>query len=262
MTNTDISTEQSKEHKATERRLEKRFRKALTDYALIADGDKVLVALSGGKDSLFLLEMLAKRSHIFKPRFSVEAVYVRMRNIQYESDCTYLHDFASKLGITLHVVETEFDPSTDKRKSPCFLCSWYRRKAIFRLAQDLGCNKLALGHHNDDIIHTALMNLFFHGSLSSMPPSKPLDKMPITIIRPLCLEHEEDIARHAASAAYQKQKKLCPYERDSHRSDIAHIYRTVEAMSPEARFSIWHALGYDNATSTQSTPPLSPITPI
>ena len=122
--------------------------------------------------------------------------------------------------------------------------------------------KLALGHHNDDIIHTALMNLFFHGSLSSMPPSKPLDKMPITIIRPLCLEHEEDIARHAASAAYQKQKKLCPYERDSHRSDIAHIYRTVETMSPEARFSIWHALGYDNATSTQSTPPLSPITPI
>ena len=74
MTNTDISTEQSKEHKATERRLEKRFRKALTDYALIADGDKVLVALSGGKDSLFLLEMLAKRSRIFKPRFSVEAM--------------------------------------------------------------------------------------------------------------------------------------------------------------------------------------------
>ena len=230
---------------AIERRLEKRFRKALTDYALIADGDKVLVGLSGGKDSLFLLEMLARRSRIFKPRFSVEAVYVRMRNIHYESDCSYLHRFAEKLGVRLHVLETEFNPDTDKRKSPCFLCSWYRRKAIFRLAQELGCNKLALGHHNDDIVHTALMNLCFHGHLSSMPPTAPLDKMPITIIRPLCLEHECDIINHAAAAGYEKQKKLCPYEHDSHRADVAAIYKTIEAMSPEARYSIWHALGYD-----------------
>lgn len=229
---------------ATERRLERRFNKALADYGLIGDGDRVLVALSGGKDSLFLLEMLARRSRIFKPQFVVEAVYVHMRNIAYESDCSYLRQFAESLGVKLHVIETEFDPDTDKRKSPCFLCSWYRRKAIFNLAQQLGCNKLALGHHNDDIMHTALMNLVFHGHLSSMPPAYKLDKMPITIIRPLCLELESDIVVHAREAHYQKQKKLCPYEHDSRRSDIANIYNEIEQINPEARYNIWHALGY------------------
>ena len=179
--------ESSKAQKKLEKRLQTKFNKALTDYQLIADGDKVLIALSGGKDSLFLLEMLARRSKIFVPRFTVEAVFVKMSNISYETDCAYLQQFAESHGVKLHIIETAFDASTDKRKTPCFLCSWYRRKAIFNLAQQLGCNKLALGHHNDDIIHTALMNLMFQGHLSSMPPMMRLDKMPITIIKPLCL---------------------------------------------------------------------------
>lgn len=225
-------------------RLQRRFNKALTDYSMLADGDKVLVGLSGGKDSLFLLEMLAKRSRIFKPRFSVDCVYVRMRNISYESDCSYLQAFADRLGVRLHVIEAEFFPNANRRKSPCFLCSWYRRKAIFTLAQQLGCNKLALGHHNDDIVHTALMNLFFHGQLSSMLPVQPLDKMPLTIIRPLCLEHESDIIAYSQHCGYEKQKKQCPYEHDSHRHDVARLYNDIETITPEARYSIWHALGY------------------
>ena len=240
-----FTQELSETDKKIESRLEKNFRKAITRYSLISEGDKILVGLSGGKDSLFLLEMLAKRSRILKPRFSVEAVYVQMRNIQYKSDCQYLKQFSDELEVRLHVVETEFDPDTDKRKSPCFLCSWYRRKAIFNLAQEMGFNKLAFGHHNDDIMHTALMNLMFHGSLSSMPPSFKFDKMPLTIIRPLCLERESDIVNHAKIASYEKQIKLCPYERDSRRSDIANIYEHMEAISDETRYNIWKALGYD-----------------
>lgn len=186
MEETEKATEKDRD-KTIEKRLEKRFRRALTTYQLIEDGDRVLVALSGGKDSLFLLEALAKRSCIFKPRFKVEAVHVRMRNISYESDSSYLQKFSENLGVKLHILETEFDPQTDRRKSPCFLCSWYRRKAIFELAQAIGCNKLALGHHNDDIMHTAIMNLMFHGQFSSMPPTYKLDKMPLTIIRPCVL---------------------------------------------------------------------------
>ena len=128
-------------------RLQRRFNKAITDYQLISDGDKVLVGLSGGKDSLFLLEMLAKRSRIYKPRFSVECVYVRMRNISYESDNGYLQSFADRLGVRLHIVETVFDPSTDRRKYPCFLCSWYRRKAIFELAHPCGRCSLSIRCH-------------------------------------------------------------------------------------------------------------------
>lgn len=237
--------ESLKEQKKLDKRLQTKFNKALTDYHLIADGDKVLVALSGGKDSLFLLEMLARRSKIFVPRFTVEAVFVKMSNISYETDCGYLQQFAESHGVKLHIIETAFDASTDKRKTPCFLCSWYRRKAIFNLAQQLGCNKLALGHHNDDIIHTALMNLMFQGHLSSMPPIMRLDKMPITIIRPLCLIEECDIIQHAVHAQYQKQRKLCPYENISKRTAAASLFSEMQKTNNEARYNIWHALGYD-----------------
>lgn len=237
--------ESLKEQKKLDKRLQTKFNKALTDYHLIADGDKVLVALSGGKDSLFLLEMLARRSKIFVPRFTVEAVFVKMSNISYETDCGYLQQFAESHGVKLHIIETAFDASTDKRKTPCFLCSWYRRKAIFNLAQQLGCNKLALGHHNDDIIHTALMNLMFQGHLSSMPPIMRLDKMPITIIRPLCLIEECDIIQHAVHAQYQKQRKLCPYENTSKRTTAASLFSEMQKTNNEARYNIWHALGYD-----------------
>ena len=234
-----------KEQKKLDKRLQTKFNKALTDYHLIADGDKVLVALSGGKDSLFLLEMLARRSKIFVPRFTVEAVFVKMSNISYETDCGYLQQFAESHGVKLHIIETAFDTSTDKRKTPCFLCSWYRRKAIFNLAQQLGCNKLALGHHNDDIIHTALMNLMFQGHLSSMPPMMRLDKMPITIIRPLCLIEECDIIQHAVQDQYQKQRKLCTYENTSKRTATASLFSEMQKTNNEARYNIWHALGYD-----------------
>lgn len=231
---------------STERRIEKCFRKALTGYRLIADSDHILVALSGGKDSLLLLELLARRSRIFKPRFKVSAVHVRMENISYESDTSYLQDFCRTHGVTLHVLKTSFDISTTASKSPCFLCSWHRRKAIFNLAQSLGCNKIALGHHQDDIIHTALMNVCFEGRFSSMPISLKMEKMPLTIIRPLALIAEADIREIAQNRGYHPQKKLCPYEHETQRATISDIFRQMEQINPETRYSIWHALERDN----------------
>lgn len=84
-----------------------------------------------------------------------------MKNIAYESDQTYLREYAESLGVPYVCYETEFDPSTDTRKSPCFLCSWNRRKALFTVAKEQGCNKIALGHHMDDILETLLMNMTF-----------------------------------------------------------------------------------------------------
>ena len=130
------------------------FHKALRDYRLIDDGDKVLVGLSGGKDSLTLLELLAKRSRVFMPRFQVEAAFVRMTNIPYQNDETYLQEYAAKLNIPLHITETSFDESSDTRHTHCFLCSWQRRKMLFEMAKQLNCNKIALGHNKDDIIQT------------------------------------------------------------------------------------------------------------
>lgn len=230
------------EEQLLEHRLTRRFQKALVDYRLLDDGDKILVGLSGGKDSLCLLELLAKRSQINRPSFSVEAIHVRMDNIEYSTDTGYLESFCNNLNVPLHIVTTGFDDTIKTKKPKCFLCSWHRRKEMFNLAQALHCNKIALGHHNDDIIHTALMNLTFQGHFSTMPVKLEMKKMPLTIIRPLCHIEEKDIKRWSELRKYEKQIKHCPYETASHRADIRNIFNAMESMNPEARYSIWNAL--------------------
>lgn len=230
------------EEQKLEAKLMRRYRKALKEFELIEDGDRVLIGLSGGKDSLFLVEMLGRQQAINRPKIEVHAIHIRMQNIRYESDTRYLEDFCQRFGVKLHLVTTSFDMTTDNRKSPCFLCSWNRRKQLFLKAQELGCNKIALGHHQDDILHTALMNQMFQGHFSTMPARLTMRKMPITIIRPLCMEEEADIRHYAETNGYEKQKKLCPYETDSHRSTVAHLFEEMERIAPEARFSMWNAL--------------------
>ena len=225
----------------------------MATYHLIEDDDKILVGLSGGKDSLLLTELLAKRAQIQHPRFTVEAIHVRMENIHYETDTSYLQQFCDNLGVRLHVKTTRFEIGSPanardarRQKQPCFLCSWNRRKQLFNLAQELGCNKIALGHHQDDIIHTALMNLTFQAHFSTMPVRLKMRKMPLTIIRPLCLIPESDIKAYAEMQGYEKQQKLCPYETGSHRTDMKQIYEQLEALNPEVRYNIWGALEADN----------------
>ena len=222
------------------KRLNERFVRAFVTYHLLADDDHVLIGLSGGKDSLLLTELLAKRSKIAHPRFKVEAVHVRMENIRYETSTDYLQQFCDDLQMPLHPVTTRFEPSDEK--PACFLCSWHRRKQLFNLAQALGCNKIALGHHRDDIIHTTLMNLTFQGRFGTMPALLKMKKMPLSIIRPLCLTDEADIRQYAELSGYEKQLKQCPYEHVTYRTSIAKLYADIERMNPEARFSIWKAL--------------------
>lgn len=231
-----------KEEEKTLRRIEQRFNKGVVKYRLIDDDDRILVGLSGGKDSMALLELLAARSRILKPRFSVVAVHVVMTNIPYQSDWEYLQNYTAQLGVELIRYETSFDPSTDTRKSPCFLCSWNRRKALFTVAKEQGCNKIALGHHMDDILETLLMNLTFQGSFSAMPPKLVMKKFDMTIIRPMCLVHESDLVEMAAWKDYRKLLKNCPYESDSHRSEMKAVLRRLEEMNPQARYSLWGSM--------------------
>ena len=238
-----------------EEKLWKTFNKALGMFQLIDEDDKILVGLSGGKDSLCLLEFLAHRSKVHVPRFTVEALHVRMENIHYETDTTYLQSFCDRLGVPLHIITTSFNanlspltshPLPLKAKPPCFLCSWQRRKQLFNLAQELGCTKIALGHHQDDIIHTALMNLTFQGHFSTMPAKLRMRKMPLTIIRPLCLCQEADIRAYAEQQGYEKQLKQCPYEKATNRTTASELFAHIQQLNPEARYCIWRALESDN----------------
>lgn len=225
-----------------ERRIWKHLNKGLVQYGLLEEGDKILIGLSGGKDSLALLEFLAKRALIHRPKIKLEALHVRMSNIEYESDTSYLQAFAEENNVKLHIRETSFEMNTDHRKTPCFLCSWNRRKMLFETAQELGCNKIALGHHQDDIIHTTLMNLTFQGQFSTMPARLHMRKFPMAIIRPMCMVAEKDLNEWSILRNYQPQKKRCPYEHESNRTDIKSIFQQLEQLNPETRYSIWNAL--------------------
>ena len=230
------------EEQLIRRKIERRFNKALKDYNLLSDGDRILIALSGGKDSLAMLELLAARSRSHKPRITVVAAHVRLKNIEYLSEKSTLEKFCSDNNVEIHFIDGEFDASTDKRKSPCFLCSWNRRKALFALAKELGCNKLALGHNMDDFLETLLMNITFQGAFSAMTPSMEMKKFPLTIIRPLCLVNEADVETLATLAQYPQQIKRCPYERDSNREEMKKLLKQLEKLNPEARYSLWGSM--------------------
>lgn len=166
------------------------FRKGCAEYGLLEDGDRILIALSGGKDSLELVRLLAGQQRIYKPHISVEAAHVLMDNIPYETDRSYLSRFCENVGVKLHILHTSFEEREGSKKPRCFLCSWARRKTLFSFATDNGFNKIALGHHQDDILVTLLMNMAFEGSIQTMPPRLTMEHYPVTVIRPLCLVPE------------------------------------------------------------------------
>ena len=223
-------------------RLGVKLKKAIFDYALLQEDDRVLIGLSGGKDSLALLELLGERAKIQSPTFSIVAAHVVMGNIPYHTDRDYLQSLCDVYNVPLVVKETSFDASTDTRKSPCFLCSWNRRKALFEIAKEHNCNKIALGHHQDDLLQTLLMNLTFQGAFATMPPLLKMAKFDMTIIRPMCLIAEPDLIAFSHEQGYRKQEKNCPYESDSHRSDMKEVQKRLEAMNPQARHSLWAAM--------------------
>lgn len=230
------------EEKRTLFKIKRLFKEAVDRYRLIEEQDKIVVGLSGGKDSLALLELLGERKRILKPVFEVEAAYIRIANISYESDEQYMRTMCDRWQIPFTVLETSFDASTDSRKSPCFLCSWNRRKQLFLFAKERGCNKIALGHHQDDILETLLMNMTFQGAMGTMPPLLKMNKFDMTIIRPMCLIPEKMLTEMAHIRDYRSQIKHCPYENDSHRHSMKEVVRLLESMNPQVRSSLWASM--------------------
>ena len=158
-----------------------------------------------------------------------------------------METFCKAYHVPLLVKDTEIgdiplDENTEKTKDPCFLCSWYRRKVLFDTAQELGCNKIALGHHKDDIVETLVMNLIYQGAFATMPPQLQMEKMPLQVIRPLCLQEEKDLHRYAELCNYPRQTKLCPFEKNSSRTKVKELLVALEQLNPNVRDSLWGAL--------------------
>ena len=222
--------------------LDRKLKKAIREYGLIADNDHILIGLSGGKDSLALVELLGEQMKIFMPRFTATAVHVSVENIPYRADLDFLENFAGKYNIPFVHRTTSYDQSTDTRKSPCFLCSWNRRKVLFDTAKELGCNKIALGHHLDDIVETLLLNMFYQGTMGTIPPLLKMNKFDMTLIRPLALIPEQNLQHWADMRNYPKQIKNCPYEKESSRTKIKNLVHQLEELHPSVRQNIWAAM--------------------
>jgi len=225
-----------------EDRLQRKFNQTLKDYALVEDGDKILVALSGGKDSMALLDFFVERRKIYKPKFELLAMHVSVDHLAYQSDLEYLKAYCEEREVEFIHIVNHFEQEVEGKKSPCFICSWNRRKSLFKEALKHDCNKIAFGHHMDDILETLLMNQIFQGAFATMPPKLKMNKFEMELIRPMCLLREADIQILADQRNYRKQIINCPYEEASNRPEVRKILYTMERLNPNASSSLWNSM--------------------
>ena len=210
------------------------MRKAIEDYRMIEDGDKICVGLSGGKDSLVLLKALATY-RIFSPqKFSLGAITIDMGIGN--PDFSHLIDFCKELDVDYHIEHTEigcivFD--VRKESSPCSLCSKMRRGALNTALIERGYNKLALGHHADDMIETFLLSLLYEGRLSTFAPKSYLDRTDLTLIRPMVMIKESDIISYSKDLPIVKS--CCPANKKTKREYVKDAIKHIAEQVPSIR---------------------------
>ena len=192
-----------------------RIGRAIADYKLIEDKDRILVAVSGGKDSLALLYLLNERRKWAPVDYELVAMHVETDYDCSGSNRKRLKKFFEKCGVKYRFEKIKIRDG--KKENSCFWCSWNRRKALFFAADRLKCNKVALGHHRDDIIETLLLNIFYHGEFAAMNPRQELFKGKIVIIRPLCHVEEKFTGRFAKEMRFPVNTEACPAAEASNR---------------------------------------------
>ena len=214
--------------------------KAIMDYNMITAGDKILVAVSGGKDSLTLLRVLNDRRKFVPIKYDLLAVHVDMGY-----PCQHpktLAEYFKSMDIDYHIEKIDILKGKSRKEISCFWCSWNRRKALFETAVRLGCTKVALGHHMDDIIETVLLNLFFRGEISAMCPKQELFKGKITIIRPLAYVEEDLIRKFAKDLDFPHHKCACPNSLTSKRTKVEQIIKDLGKISPDIKKNIFRSV--------------------
>jgi tRNA 2-thiocytidine biosynthesis protein TtcA len=220
--------------------ISKRVGRAIMDYKMLSDGDKIAVAVSGGKDSLTLLRVLHDRRQFVPIKYDILAVHIDLGYPR--SIAKKLEKYFKKIGVKYHIERVDVLKKTDKKDINCFWCSWNRRKALFETANRLGCTKVALGHHKDDIVETILLNLFFQGEISAMSPKQELFKGKIVIIRPLAYVEEYMIKRFAKEEKLPHETCICPNSITSNRTKIAKIIQDLKTTCPEIKTNIFKSV--------------------
>ncbi len=232
-------------------------RRAVDDYEMIEDGDRIGVGISGGKDSLTLLFALAELRRFYPKRFELVAISVDMG---FEGvDFTPIADLCRELEVPFVVVPTQISRivfDVRHEKNPCGLCAKMRRGALHDECKRQGCNKLALGHHFDDVVETFMLNLFYEGRLGSFSPVTYLSRKDLTMIRPLLYAQEKDVRYFVNRHPLPVIESPCPADKNTERESMKTLLASMERNNKGLRHRIFGALqkagidGYKEAKIT------------
>lgn len=227
----------------TAREIKRLMGKAIHSREMIQDGDHVMVAVSGGKDSMSLLWLLRERIKRVPIEYQITAVHV---DPGFGADsAAQMGSFFSDHGFDYHVLRSDIGPKAhgpENRENPCFLCSRLRRTMLFQLAEETQCNKIAFGHHKDDVIETFFLNIFYGASVSTMMPVQDFFQGKLTVIRPLFMLEEDRIRKYARSMAWPEIDMGCPTAGTSKREDIKRILKDLYRTNKKIKGNIFHAL--------------------
>jgi tRNA 2-thiocytidine biosynthesis protein TtcA len=229
----------------TYKKLNRAMSKAIHCYDMISAKDRILVAVSGGKDSLTLLWMLEERLRRIPITYDLYPVHV---DPGFDRDFSRkLADYCNDLHLNLRVEHTDFGiaaHSSENRENPCFLCALRRRKRLFEIADELGCNKVALGHNKDDIIETVFINMFYAGEISTMVPAQPFFNGRFTVIRPLAFADEKLIRRFGEERNFPNLENPCPSAFMSRRSDVKNLLSGLYKTNKKIKGNIFRSLSH------------------
>ncbi|HQP03668.1 MAG TPA: tRNA 2-thiocytidine biosynthesis TtcA family protein [Bacteroidales bacterium] len=216
--------------------------KANQRFNLIGNGDSVLAAISGGSDSLLMLEALYRLLRSRKLDFQLSALHVSTENVDYSIDREKLDEFCHIRNIPVFFRSFRFEPSKQTEKSPCFYCSWHRRKELYRFAKENNCNKLALGHHADDAIETLIINMCYHKAISSLPAKLSMFNGDLQLIRPLILFSKAELTKVAELLSLNSFASECSFADNTKRQKAASVIAFMEEHFPGARKKLFEAM--------------------
>lgn len=221
------------------------IRRACQEFDLIEDGDRIAVGVSGGKDSLVLLAGLAHMRRFYEKKYQLVAITLDPRFGGEDGDYSAVERLCAQLDVEFHLLRTDiaeivFD--IRKESSPCSLCAKMRRGALTDLCRELGCSKLALGHHRDDAEETLLMSLFYEGRLHTFHPTTFLSRSGITQIRPMVYVPESHIVHLTQKLALPVVSSPCPVNGHTKREDIKELIDMICTRFPDAREYMLSAL--------------------
>ena len=237
-------------------RIRKRVAKTIYEHKLITDNDCILVGVSGGKDSLVLLDILANLRRILPFSYNVKAIHINVTNVPFEVDVDFIRKLAEEYGIEFIFKEIEIDFKRNPELSTCFRCSWGRRTTLFRLTEELGCTKLAFGHHLDDANETLLLNMIFNSEISSLPYKVNMFNEKFWLIRPLLDVEGDKVAKYSEILKLKAEVKRCPHEKINRRAMVRDVlekfYKIHEGIRKSffksARKIVFKYLPLDNQT--------------